>query len=189
MELPAPILVISDDPSQSSGLARITRDLCTLLASMPEFRVASLGWMGTGSARLPWAQYRMQAAEFGEYALPAVWDEHSRGKIGIVLTTWDATRITWLARPEFCEHAPTREWLQARRHKSFQLWSYLPFDAIGPRGRFTAIVKDTLLGIDRIVVPTPAALRWVIDTLGEEEAWKRGASWIPHPFDGKRFNP
>ena len=188
IQLPAPILLISDEPSQTSGLARITRDLATLLSGMPEFRVATLGWMGTGSARLPWPQYHMQAAEFGEYALPAVWDEFSRGAPGIVMAVWDATRVLWLAQPELCEHEPTRMWLREARRSKFKLWLYSPFDAVGPGNRFTGIVREALLGVDRIVVPSPVALGWVRNTIGVEEADKRGATWIPHGLNTKTFH-
>jgi len=151
---------------------------------MPEFRVASLGWSGIGSARLPWQTYHMQGAELGELSLPSVWDEFSQGEAGIVMTTWDATRVTWLARPEWCELEATREWLQARRHKQFQLWSYLPFDAVGPGGRFTTLVRETLLGIDRILVPSPWARDCVVATIGASEAEKRGVDWLPHAIGG-----
>lgn len=90
-----PILLISDCPSQFSGLARITRDLATVLAAMPEFRVATLGWMGTGSVRLPFHTYHMQPDEFGERSLPQVWDEFSQDEPGIVMTVFDLSRILW----------------------------------------------------------------------------------------------
>ena len=185
-----PILLIGDDPSAQSGLARITRDLATLLASMEEFRVAVLGQGGTGSVRFPWTQYHMRAGEMGELSLPDVWQEFSRGEDGIVMPVWDCTRLTWLARPEFCEIEPTREWLlQKRREGRVHLWAYMPFDAVGPGGKFTTIVKETLLGIDRIVVPSPVALQWVVNTIGAEEAGRRGAEWLPHGLNLKTFAP
>lgn len=185
--MPTPILLISDDPSGTSGLARITRDLCTLLSGMPEFRVGSLGWMGTGSARLHWPQYRMQAMEFGEYALPAVWDEFCQGQRGIIFTVWDATRLLWLAQPQLCEHKPIAEWLSYRRSE-FKWWGYFPFDACGPNNKFTALVRDVLLGCDRILVPSPIALGWVRNTIGEKEFVKRGAEWMPHGINTKTFH-
>ncbi len=184
-----PILLISDDPSASSGLARITRDLATLLASMEEFRVGTLGLGGTGSARLPWPQYHMQPGEFGEITLAGVWDEFSRGEPGIVMTTWDATRTLWLARPELCELVDTREWLLSARVHKFKLHGYFPFDATGPGGRFTGLIRECLLGYDRILVPSPWARDQVVRTIGSEQAEARGTTWMPHALDGKVWKP
>ena len=184
-----PILLMGDDPSATSGLARILRDLATLLSSMPEFRVATLGHSGTGSSRLPWTQYHMQPQEMGELSLPQVWEEHSKGDVGVIFPVWDATRLLWLARPEFCEVDATRQWLERRRKDGMiHLWAYMPFDACGPGGKFTTIVKETLLGIDRVLVPSPVALKWVVDTIGAEEAERRGADWLPHGLSLKTFS-
>ena len=184
MAQPLPILLVGDDPAQTTGLARIIRDLATLLASMPEFRVATLGTGGTGSATLPWPQYHMSYGEFGELSLPAVWDEWSRETQGIVMTCWDATRCVWLAQPGTCELEVTRTWLERRRRSgepgSFDLWGYFPFDATGPGGRLTTLVHEVLLGYHRILVPSPWAEGIVRATLGEEESKRRGVGWIPH---------
>lgn len=186
---PRPILLIGDCPSQASGLARITRDLATLLASMPEFRVATLGWMGTGSARLPWTQYHMQAQEFGELSLPAVWDEFSRGAIGIVMTVWDWSRLVWLARPELCEIESTRTWLVKARQEKFKLWGYVPLDATGVNGRLTVMAKHTLLGFDRLLAYTPWARDVIAGTIGVEAAEARGLAWMPHGLNMKVWKP
>src|ERR1035438_6558059 len=190
--LQVPILILSDAPDQTTGLARITRDLATLLARMPEFRVATLGLGGRGDVRFPWQQYQLYAgkyAEYGEFSLPWCWDNFSQGQRGIVLTIWDLTRILWLARPEYGPDS-TKEWLQEARkdQAKFVLWSYLPIDATGPGNKLTGIMKEALLGIDRVLTYTPWALNVVRNTIGAEEAARRGADWLPHGI-GQNFCP
>lgn len=189
MELPVPILLLGDDPSLSSGLGRILRDLGTLLSGMSEFRVGSLGLGGTGSARLPFVQYRMMSYEMGEVSLPQCWDEFAADKIGVILTIWDWSRLLWLARPEYCELESTRQWLEARRHKSFQLWGYVPVDAAGPNGALTAMGRECLLGFDRLLAYTPFGEQVMRATLGNEEADKRGVTWLGHGLNLKVWHP
>lgn len=187
MDGPAPILLISDDPSRATGLGRITRDLATVLSTMPEFRVGTLGLGGTGSMRLPWCQYHMHHGEFGELSLPDVWEEFSRGGPGVVMAVWDWTRVVWLARPELApEHL--RPWLQDARARKFKFWLYMPLDATGPGDRLTAMGRETLLGVDRILVPSPWARDVVERTIGEAEGRSRGLDWFPHGLDGNVFN-
>src|SRR6266704_2157834 len=184
-----PILVISDCPSQQSGLARITRDLCTLLASMPEFRVATLGVSGVGSCRLPFQTYHVRPGEWGEHDLPMVWDEFSQDQPGIVLTIFDLTRLLWLARPEYCEDEGLRGWLQDRRRRRFKLWGYVPVDSTGPRNRLSAMSHECLLGFDRLLAYSPWGEGVIRNTIGSEEAEKRGLTWIPHGLNLKTFAP
>src|SRR6266704_2503964 len=183
-----PILMISDCPSQQSGLARITRDLCTLLASMPEFRVATLGKYGLGSSRLPWQQYQMQADEWGNVSLPMAWDEFSQDRPGIVMTIWDVTRLLWLARPEYCEDEGLHSWLQDRRRRRFRLWGYIPIDATGLHNRLSAMSKECLLGFDRLLAYSPHGMSVIRNTIGESEAEKRGLEWLPHGLNLKTFS-
>ena len=182
-----PILLVSDCPSQTSGLARITRDLATVLAGMSEFRVATLGWMGTGSCRLPFQTYHMGASEWGEQSLPAVWDEWSRGEAGIVLAIWDKSRLLWLAQPQYTQDEWLRNWLLDARRRKFKAWLYTPIDSTGPMNRLTAISRDVLLGFDRLLVPSPWADDVVRRTIGAEAADARGLSWMPHGLNMKTF--
>lgn len=184
-----PILILSDCPSQSSGLARITRDLATVLAADPSLRVATLGLQGTGSSRLPFQTYHLHYGEFGELSLPAVWDEWSQGEPGVVFTIWDLPRVLWLARPEFVEDQVLRSWLQFARRSKFKLWSYVPVDATGPYNKLTAMAHDALLGIDRVLAFTPWARDVIARTIGNEEAAKRGLDWLPHGLNLRTFSP
>lgn len=187
-----PIMIVSDAPDQNSGLARVARDLATLISSTAEFRVATLGWGGLGCQRLPWQQYAMGYAEFGERSLPAAWEDFSEGARGIVLTVFDLHRILWLSRPELIEEEGLRRWTQAKRGDgSLKVWSYVPIDATGPSikgmSRLTGMAKDCLLGLDRILAFSPWALGQVVETIGLEEAGRRGADWLPHAIDTRVF--
>lgn len=184
-----PILLLSDCPSQHSGLSRITRDLGTLLASMPEFRVASLGLMGVGDSRLPFHTYHLHSVEFGELSLPGVWDEWSQGEPGIVMTIFDLSRVLWLARPEFAEDEGLREWLTDARRRKFKLWGYVPVDATGPGNRLTAMSRDCLLGMDRLLAYSPWAEGVIRNTIGSEAADARGLTWMPHGLNTRTFAP
>lgn len=180
-----PLLLVGDCPSQNSGLARITRDLATVLSGQMEWRVATLGFWGSGSSRLPFHTFHMFQGEWGEQSLPLVWDEWSQGRQGVVMTIWDLSRLLWLARPEYASEG-TREWLQQRRERTsqrnggFSLWSYVPLDGMGTGNRLTSIARETLLGIDRIVVSSPWAEGIVRNTIGADEAGARGLTWLPH---------
>jgi glycosyltransferase involved in cell wall biosynthesis len=179
VEFPIPILLMSDAPDQHSGLARITRDLASILCGQPEWRVGTYGWLGTGSSRLPWTQYHIRGG-WGEADFPAVWDEFSQGKPGVVLSVWDLHRIVWLARPDMLTEGELRKWLTDARAHRMRLWSYIPIDATGPGDRLTAMARETLLGIDRILAYSPWAADVVRRTIGDAEADKRGVSWMPH---------
>lgn len=183
-----PIMIVSDAPDQNSGLARVARDLATLIASTAEFRVATLGWGGLGCQRLPWQQYAMGYREFGERSLPAAWEDFAEGARGIVLTVFDLHRILWLSRPELIEEEGLRRWTQAKRGDgSLKVWSYVPIDATGPMGRLTGMAKDCLLGLDRILAFSPFGLREVVATIGAVEAERRGLDWLPHAIDTRVF--
>jgi hypothetical protein len=184
-----PMLILSDCPSQTSGLARITRDLATLIASMPEFRVASLGVWGIGSTRLPFMQYHIRPNTFGEDDLPLAWDEFAQGQAGIVLAIFDLSRLLWLARPEFVEKEWLREWLLDARKRKFKFWCYTPIDSTGPMNKLTEMSKQVLLGCDRILTPSPWAMGIVRNTIGTAEAEVRGNDWLPHGLGLRTFHP
>lgn len=182
MRSAVPILLVGDCPSQQSGLARIIRDLATLLAADPQWRVATLGWMGSGSHRFPFTTYHMYPGEMGEASLAPVWDEWSQGEQGIIMTIWDATRLLWLAKPQYAPDS-IRQWLEQRR-SSFKLWGYFPLDSCGPGGKLTGMVRDVMLGYDRILVTSPWSQQVVTDTIGQEAAAVRGLDWMPHGMGG-----
>lgn len=188
-----PLLVVSDAVDQSTGLARIARDLCSIFLSMPEVRVASLGGCGIGSSRLPWPQYHMQDGEYGERTLALAWDDFSQGVPGVVLTIYDLSRVLWLARPEFVADERLRDWLIARRthvgQGGFNLWGYFPIDSTGPNDRLTGQSRDTLLGYDRVLAYSLWAEGVIRRTIGDAEADKRDCTFLPHGINTQVFHP
>lgn len=184
-----PIMIVSDAPDNTTGLSRITRDLATLLAATPEFRVATLGTGGRGAQEFPWQQYQMGYGEFGELSLPYAWDNFSQGEQGIVFTIFDLSRLLWLAHPEYVQESWLREWLLDARANKFRFWAYLPIDSTGPHNKLTEMSRDVLLGIDRILVYSPFGEQVVRSTIGNEESDKRGLTWLPHGLGLKNFHP
>jgi glycosyltransferase involved in cell wall biosynthesis len=180
-------MFLSDAPDQSSGLARITRDLATMLSSHPRFRVATLGWHGSGSIRLPFQQYQMGPAEFGESSLPNAWSDFARGEHGAICTIWDISRMLWLARPEFLTDETLRRSVEQVRSTAM-IWSYFPIDSTGPNDRLTAMSRETLLGLNRILVTSPWAEGVIRRTIGDLESERRGLTWMPHPINTEVFN-
>lgn len=182
-----PILFLSDAPDQSSGLARITRDLATMMSSHPRFRVATLGFHGSGSVRLPFQQYQMGPMEFGELSLPNAWKDFSRGEPGAVMTLWDISRLLWLARPGFLQDEGIRAGVEEVR-RTAMIWSYFPIDSTGPNDRLTAMARETMLGINRILVTSPWSEGVLRRTIGDQESAMRGLTWMPHPINTEVFN-
>ena len=182
-----PLMILSDAPDQSSGLGRITRDLATMLSSHPRFRIATLGWHGSGSIKLPFMQYAMGPAEFGEASLPYAWQDFSRGEPGVVMTIWDISRLLWLARPEYLQDQDLKQRIIALRQTA-KVWGYFPVDSTGPGDRLTTMARETLLGLDRILVTSPWAEGVMWRTLGDQACTVRGLTWMPHSINDQVFN-
>jgi len=51
------ILFLTDAPETQGGLARVARDLASLVCMMPEFQVAVLGRGSVGNSKFPWTSY------------------------------------------------------------------------------------------------------------------------------------
>jgi hypothetical protein len=183
---PVPILLVGDGPDRESGLARILRDLASVLVTAPLFRVATLGYKATGSSRLPFQQYAMSPIEDTTWALqgalPMVWPDFSRGVPGIIMTIWDPTRLMWLARPDLLTNESwLKDWIMNQRfHNNFKLWGYMPLDAEGPHHKLTAEIGATLLGFDRLLACSPFGEQVIMNTIGAEQAFARGLTWLPH---------
>lgn len=187
---PIPFLFYSDSPEQPTGLSRIGRDLATFLSRSPLVRVGYLGYQGMGSRQLPFPQYNFQrpAGQWGEDVLEKVWYDFAGREAGIIFTIWDATRLTWYARPDLLDsnYASLKRFLE-RRH--FQRWGYFPIDATGPHDRLTGIAGSALLGFDRLLAYTPWAKGLIERTIGHEEAQARDLQWLPHGLNLSTFQP
>lgn len=176
---PVPLMLMSDSPSQTSGLARITKDIALIASEQPEFRVASYGRGGLGSIQLPFHQYDFaEERQWGEATLQEVWADFSRSEPGVLLTVWDPSRLGWLARPRM--GGELQRWLERR---PFKLWGYIPVDSFGPHGRLTGYVRDTLQGFDRLLAYTLWGKQVLEDTLGRE------VEWLPHGYNPQVFKP
>jgi len=184
--MPTPLLIISDAPTSGTGLGRVTKDLATRIAEhLPEVRVATLGYGGPYSSKLPFHQYQMEMSEWVIHNLPEVWSDLAGEQKGIVMTVWDSSRLLWFAHPENCADPILKKFLQ---ESTFSKWGYFPMDATGPHGRLTAILKHTIEGYDRVL----AYSKWAEDIL-RRTLWKKplveGLTNLPHGIDTSVFYP
>jgi glycosyltransferase involved in cell wall biosynthesis len=177
-----PLLILSDSPSCSSGLGRITRELATRIYQyMPEFRVGTVGYGGSGDRNLPFPQYYAVCDDWVPLDLPNIWDNFCGGEKGILLTIWDMARLGWLGQlecPEMqCRISP---WL---RQAKMDKWSYCPIDAEGPNGKLSFPLKQTMLGFDRVLLYS----KWSQEIV--ERSGVANTQAIPHGIDTEVFYP
>lgn len=146
--MPIPLMILSDAPSARTGLARITRDLATRIATdCPEFRVATLGYGGTGSVKLPFPQYHIHSVnDWHVHELPIAWHDFAGDEKGILLCIWDVTRLAWLVNPP--KSLKFADWLKDR---PFELWAYPAVDAEGPHGKLPKALQMVLNRFDRVI--------------------------------------
>lgn len=185
---PTPILFISDSPSCSSGLGRITRDLALRLHQNCSdiFRVATLGYGGPGSRSLPFQQYQIEGMT--DWFIPTikqVWDDWAGNEDGVIFTIWDPSRMLWFAQPHHCSNSIIREWLT--KHP-FQKWGYIPIDAYGPNKGLSRMLYECLLGYDRLIAYTDWASGIIGRTLGKDDSHSKALEAIPHGIDTSIFN-
>jgi glycosyltransferase involved in cell wall biosynthesis len=184
--MPIPLLVLSDSVTSTSGLGRITRDLATRIHETMQdtFRVATIGYGGTGSCKLGFQQYFIH--EINQWVvkeLPAAWKDFAGDEHGILLVIWDASRLLWLSQPEqYCQIPALREFLMS---KPFDLWTYSAIDAEGPNGKLSAALKIVLEGFDRVLTYSEWSARIVERTLGNNIK----IDSLPHGIDTSVFYP
>ncbi len=176
-----PILFLSDSPSLKTGLGRITRDLCSLTASLPEFRVGVLGRGGIGSCQIPVAQYTFPevGGGWGETAIELAWKDFSRGKPGIILTIMDPSRMMWFSQPR----EESKQLYDFLLSSQFQRWGYWPVDATGVSDKLTYMSEMTIRGYYRNLAYTAWGAGVIERTIG------RPVDWIPHGFNADTFIP
>ncbi|MDE2101606.1 MAG: hypothetical protein KGL39_30450, partial [Patescibacteria group bacterium] len=146
-----PLVILSDDPSANSGLARITRDLASRIHEHlgDAFEVATIGYGGAGSKRFPWMSYHLHSIEnWLPVELPDVWKDFVGDRNGIFMGIWDASRFWWINNPQAPPHL--RQWLKSDGIKK---WIYHPVDAAGPgpNGEISKILSATLECFDRVL--------------------------------------
>jgi glycosyltransferase involved in cell wall biosynthesis len=186
---PIPLLIFSDAISAPSGLARITRDLASRIANnMPGvFKVATIGYGGSGSSRFPFTQYSWtRNDEWIIHDLEDVWHDLAGDRKGIFLSIQDASRMLWFARPETCSDARVRRFLES---KPFKKWGYFPIDATGPNNRLSLVLGECIRGYDRVLCYSEWARKIVENTLGKEDSEERDLDQLPHGIDTTVFYP
>jgi len=182
-----PLLIISDAPSYSSGLGRITKDLATRLHTncSDAFRVATLGYGSPGSRHLPFMQYNIEHME--NWFIPClkeVWDDFAGDEQGIVFTIWDASRLIWFSQPDYCRDPQIREWLKTRH---FMRAGYFPIDAYGPDKKLSVLLNECIVGYERILCYSKWAEGIVRKSLGDISCKTKNISYLPHGIDCEVF--
>jgi glycosyltransferase involved in cell wall biosynthesis len=179
--MPTPILILSDAPDSDTGLGRITRDLATILATMPEFRVATMGRGGMGSRKLPWAQYTFpENKQWGEDYLIKACQDFSCDDPFIIFTIWDASRLFWFGYPATLpSNHPLKAFLESG---DFKRWGYFPIDAEGPNHGLSVLSRRAISGYDRLLAYTRFG-REVINASGVD--WE--PDFIPHGIHQDTF--
>lgn len=175
-----PILFIGDNPALSGGLSRIGRDLATLAATLPEFRVGYLGRGEGNNSRLPFTLYSFsEAGGWGQGHIQATWEDFSRGEHGVIMTTDDPSRRLWFA----CEQAYGNLAPFLGSGRNFDKWGYFPVDSWGPGAPTLGVEgRATVAGYDRVL----AASEWGRDTL--RNGGRADADWLPHGIHMDKFH-
>lgn len=184
MSQPRPILLLSDHPNSPSGLARITRDLATRIATkMPDkFKVATISPSGVASSHLPFFQYTVSSEGWAMPELPQVWRDHCGAQDGVLLTIWDLSRLAWLIDPQL---APTQELANFIAHQPMKKWAYCPIDAEGVDGKLSFGLARVAEKFDRLLAYT----RFGADVIDNTFSPKIPTAHIPHGIDIKEFSP
>jgi glycosyltransferase involved in cell wall biosynthesis len=187
-----PLLIISDAPSASSGLGRITRDLALgIHHNLPnEYEVATFGYGGSGDRNLPFIQYPIE--NMHEWFLPTlqdVWYNFAGTRKGAVLCVWDPARLLWFGRPDqklWSRNKEMSEWLMT---KPFEKWIYAPMDAEGPMGKLSIANAECLYGFDRIIAYSEWEKKVIEETYSEFDCKARDLIAIPHGIHTHVFHP
>ena len=147
--------------------------------------MATLGYGGPYSRKLPFQQYVMEMQNWVIFNLPEVWEDFAGEENGIVMTIWDASRLLWFSRPENCEIPTLQKFL---KEATFQKWGYFPIDATGPNDQLTVVLKHVIEGYDRVL----AYSKWAEDIL-RRTLWKKPLletlNHLPHGLDTSVFHP
>jgi len=177
--MPVPLLILSDSPDLHTGLGRITRDLATLTASLPEFRVGTLGRGGYGNRSLPFMQYNFpESHQWGEMHIERVWKNFAGNQKGIIFTIWDASRLLWFSQPQ-----PGDSLLPFLSSGSFKRWGYFPVDSVGVGDKLTTLSRAAVQGFDRVLGYGAWGAQVLSNGLGRE------VDWIPHGISLETFTP
>jgi glycosyltransferase involved in cell wall biosynthesis len=149
-----PLLLIGDAPSASTGLGRITRELCIRIhENLGEtFRLGTYGLGGPTSRRFGWQQYTITKLDNWTLPdLPRVWKDFAGDQKGIIFAIWNPSSLPWLAD---CEKLPAGTLKDFLRTEPFDRWGYFPVDAEGPNGWVPKEVVEVVENFDRSLLYT-----------------------------------
>lgn len=172
-----PLLLLGDDPTLPTGLARILRDLLRRVVTSPKFadqiEVAVLGFgrhgdseMHVNGKAIPLFRMLPMERTCGEWDMHRIDKEFFKGRRPIFWPIWDAVRCLWM---------PT-----LKSTLGASLWGYFPFDSHSKDGLQPKCVLDVLAKFDHIAVPS----RFASNSLGEIPS-----SVLPHGYDPNVFYP
>jgi glycosyltransferase involved in cell wall biosynthesis len=178
---PVKLMVISDAPTSSTGLGRITRELCERIHEHlgETFDLATFGYGGTFSSKFPWRQYTVRRIEdWITPELPYAWYDHAGDQKGVLLAIWNAGWLPWLADPSILPPSGLRTFLESQ---PFEKWIYAPIDAEGWDMKLPSTVSDILDGFHRVLHYSEFASSIDLN--------KKRKEWLPHGIDTSVFYP
>ncbi len=154
------------------------------------YRIASLGYGGPGTKKLPFVQYSIESMQnWFVPNLPEVWEDFAEGEKGILISIWDPSRLLWLARPDRPEWSPDPRMRKFLLTKPFEKWGYFALDALGPHGKLSCMLKETLLGYDRVLAYSEWAKRMIQASFDPDERSRMDIDALPHGIDTSVFYP
>lgn len=180
-KLSNPFLILSDRLEDPSGLARVARDIASLAATLPEFRVGVLGRGAVGKRKFPWTSYSYpESAGWGQSHIEEVIRDFFGEERGIIFSNWDLSRLGWLFGPQYINQQQATAFGTGR---NFDTWSYVPCDSTGPNGQSMGIEQRQIAqGPDRIL----AASEWGCNVL--KSSGRPDADWLPHGLFADKFH-
>lgn len=189
-----PLLIISDAVSSGTGFGRIAREIATRAATnlSDVCRIATAGYGGPGSIKLPFPQYSLEGIEenFILPTLPEVWNDFSEDGTGIVFCIWDVARLPWFSSPNAYawtqKHAGLMRWLI---NAKFKKWIYAPIDAEGANGKLSFPIFKTLYDFNRVLSYSDWGKKVIENTLGSDESQRRDLDALPHGISSNDFYP
>jgi glycosyltransferase involved in cell wall biosynthesis len=174
----AKLMIVSDAPTSSTGLGRITRELTQRIHDnlSDTIEVCTFGLGGCESRHLPWRQYTIRRIENWILPeLPTVFRDFAGDEQGYLLAIFNPGWLPWLADPETLPPSGLRDFLKAA---PFEKWIYAPIDAEGVDGKLPESIATILKGFNRVLHYT----EWSAKLAG-------GGEHIPHGIDTNIFYP
>ena len=144
-----PVLVVGDSPTLIGGLSRIARDITLRLfqdSNLLGIEVAQAG-IGYNGEAFPWHVYPIfDETNWGETDFQRIWEWHSRGRKGIILSVWDPARCWQLV------NLFTKKQVKGQQIKNVpQLWGYFAVDSETEKGGFGGPAAEAVQRYKRVL--------------------------------------